>query len=332
MQPSGQALRHVQRQPAHVRVEEFEGEMNDNRNKSAWRGLIDSTKSFSHPAVGHHGLNRAGLHIARMATTEVAFVVRRALSGAPWRDALTRDGIAVIPEFADDETFADMQQEVRSALAATAERVPRPASRTQGFGPKIPFEGGFDRHDGAALNRFVHLDTPLLSRTQRFVSEQLAPFGAQAVGARSRPAKYAIQELLHYRDDDDLQKNTHRDTFQPALKLWYFLEDVRLEDGPFEYVRGSHRLNAARARWEYQRSVEASRKNATDRSGSFRVTDAELLAMNYALPESFPVQANTVVIANVRGFHRRASIQVDLARRVAIHASLRPSPFVPIPM
>jgi hypothetical protein len=305
--------------------------MQEIRDKSSWRGLFNTTKSFGHPAVGHQQLNRAGLHIARMATTGVVFSVRRALAGAPWRDALTHDGIAVLPHFADADTFSEMRREVRDVLAATAERVPRPVSRARGFGPKIPFDGGFDRHDGTALNRFVHLDTPLLSRTQRFVTERLAPFGAQAVGARPRPAKYAIQELLHSRDDADLQKDTHRDTFQPALKLWYFLEDVRVEDGPFEYVPGSHRLTASRVRWEYQRSVAASSPGATDRSGSFRVTDAELRAMNCGLPRSFPVEANTVVIANVRGFHRRAIVQADVARRVAIHASLRPSPFIPIP-
>lgn len=305
--------------------------MSDERRMGVWKGLVDGTKSFSHPLVGHPGLNRAGLHVARMATTDVAFAVRRLVSGAPFCDALTRDGIAVLPHFADAATFSEIQREVREALAETAERVPRPASRTRGFGPKIPFEGGFDRHDGAALNRFVHVDGPLLTRTHRFVVEKLAPLGARAVGERVKARKYAIQELLHYRDDDDLQKDTHRDTFQPALKLWYFIEDVRVEDGPFEYVRGSHRLTPARARWEYQHSVKASRPVASDRSGSFRITDDELRAMGLPLPEPFPVEANTVVIANVRGFHRRAAVQQEVARRVAIHASLRPTPFVPFP-
>ena len=47
--------------------------------------------------------------------------------------------------------------------------------------------------------------------------------------------------------------------------------------------------------------------------------------------ETFPVSANTLLVANVRGFHRRGLVTQERARRVAIHASLRPSAFVPIP-
>ena len=36
----------------------------------------------------------------------------------------------------------------------------------------------------------------------------------------------------------------HRDTFFRALKFWFFLRPVQREDGPFEYVPGSHRLDA----------------------------------------------------------------------------------------
>lgn len=292
---------------------------------------MGSTKSFDHSVVGHYGLNRAGLHVARMAAADATFRARRLLCGAPLRDALTRDGIVVLPNFAEAPAFAALQQEVRAALALAEVRIPRPATSGRGFGSKRPFDGGFDRHDGAALNRFLFLEGAELAQTRRFVETRLAPLGARAIGCLPKPQKYAIQELTHFRDDSDIQKVMHRDTFHPAVKLWYFIDDVDIEDGPFVYVRGSHRMTAARARWEYTRSVAASHPRATSRSGSFRVTEAELEAMGYPPEESFPVAANTVVLANVCGFHRRGDVERDGARRVAIHASLRPTPFVPFP-
>ena len=45
-----------------------------------------------------------------------------------------------------------------------------------------------------------------------------------------------FQRLQHVPDDNDEQKVIHSDTFFPAIKYWYFPEDVMEADGPFHYV------------------------------------------------------------------------------------------------
>src|SRR4051812_24305252 len=72
-----------------------------------------------------------------------------------------------------------------------------------------------------------------------------------------------------------IRRDLHRDTFQPAIKLWYFLDEVAQDDGPFEYVPGSHRMTRRRLRWEYRRALAAVAPGG-DRGGSFRVGDSDL--------------------------------------------------------
>ena len=67
-----------------------------------------------------------------------------------------------------------------------------------------------------------------------------------------------------------------------------------------------------------------------DPQGSFRVTAKELDAMRMERPRPVPVAANTLVVADTRGFHHRTVGQPGTRRR-AIHAVLRREPFALTP-
>jgi hypothetical protein len=297
------------------------------------RSILTSAKSFADPWVGNPTLNRLGLHPARIALANSMLRLRRLQSGprdqAPELTTLYRDGVVVLENFLPSAHFGRLQSEVREVCAQAARRHPIQESTEKGFGRKKPFDGGFDRYDGGTLNRFHEITeerTPCCAALLR--SETLRQYCQLAAGYRFRPAKVWIGEIINgdQRDNPDDQKRFHRDTFHSATKLWYFTEDVAQEQGPFSYVPGSHRMNRERYRWEYHRSVEAARKN---RGGAFRITEEELGELGLPAPRTFPVKANTLVIADVRGFHRRGDAEPG-SRRVALHASFRPSPFVPV--
>jgi hypothetical protein len=55
--------------------------------------------------------------------------------------------------------------------------------------------------------------------------------------------------------------------------------------------------------------------------GSYRASEEELIAMNFKL-EPITVKANTLVIANVAGFHSRGEVETEYTRN-AIHGSIR---------
>lgn len=128
----------------------------------------------------------------------------------------------------------------------------------------------------------------------------------------------------------DPQTMFHSDTFHATAKAWFFLRDVAVEDGPFCYVPGSHRITSAREEWERAASqAAAAHANPHHAAGSFRAEATDLDAMGYPAPEVFAVKANTLVVADTHGFHARG-ISHRPSTRLAIYGSLRGNPFAPV--
>jgi hypothetical protein len=300
------------------------------------RSLFGGQQHFADPWVGAASFNRLGGHLSRMLVSQAAASLRiaRARTGSTVEDAartLERDGVAVIEDFVDTQSHRALRDEVVAQLTALESRVPIPESADRGFGPRRPFPGGFDRFDGSTLNRYVDIDPRVHPLASRFVQEQrLTRLVHHAIGTRLAAKKASIYLTVQGDEErnPDVQKELHRDTFQPAIKFWYFLEKVTLAQGPFEYVIGSHLLTPARLRWEYRRSVEASRRGSRDKGGSFRIDEQALQSLGLDLPRPFEVRENSLVIADVRGFHRRAHGAFG-SRRVSIYGNVRPRPFVP---
>lgn len=286
--------------------------------------------------VGSPLLNRVGLHAARIALTDVALGLRRrglAPRGVPPElDGLVRDGVAVIPDILPPAQFDAMRAEVRAALAELERRHGWPVDEAErGFGRKRPFDGGFDRYDGGTLNRFLDVSearTPLTAAAVR--DPRIARLCSVASGFHHRPARFQIYQTIHGDEagNPDPQRATHRDTFHSTIKLWLFLDDATVESGPFMYAPGSHRMTAARYRWEHARACAASRADVPDRDGSFRAGADDLATLGLAPPRAYPVLANTLVIADVRGFHRRGDAAAGVGR-LALYANLRLWPFAP---
>lgn len=137
-----------------------------------------------------------------------------------------------------------------------------------------------------------------------------------------------VQRLHNKRNDGDVQKILHSDTFFPCIKWWYFPNKVDVEDGPFAYVIGSHKFTESMARFIYEQSILITKNEIDTRrtyghaEGSLRMFDEEVEKMG--LKESkFAVPENTLVVANVHGFHRRSEIMKEESFRDAIHGSIR---------
>jgi hypothetical protein len=143
-----------------------------------------------------------------------------------------------------------------------------------------------------------------------------------------------IQQSDSEQGPRDSQKDLHSDTFHPCIKAWLYLDAADASNGPFEFVPGSQRLTWRRLRWEYQQSLEASRhgterKSARYWDGSFRVKEAELVEMGLGSPVSLRVPPNTLLIANVRGFHRRGKA-LAAKPRLSLWMQSRDNPFNPL--
>ena len=136
-----------------------------------------------------------------------------------------------------------------------------------------------------------------------------------------------VQRLPSRPNDGDIQKRYHSDVFFPCIKFWYFPWEVKISDGPFHYTKYSSQptkeildfftresIAVANGTWNKQR-------NKGHGEGSFRIFKEELDEMNLFM-EPQPVKENTLVFANVSGFHCRGEVS-QLHIRNALHGTIR---------
>lgn len=118
----------------------------------------------------------------------------------------------------------------------------------------------------------------------------------------------------------DTQGVWHTDFSAPVYKAFYYVSDVSVTDGPFEYLEGSHRANPARLALDYRSSIRA----ASDRKGN-RHSRRPVRVEHRFLPEqllkkrvSVSAPANTLIIANTYGYHRRGNLAPGRSRAIVV--------------
>ena len=277
--------------------------------------LATGAKSFvDNPLIGSRRLNEAGLHIARLKLAHaMAWSRRRRLAGLTEpadRAAFDRDGFVIKSDFLPAEVFEQLREQIRGYRGPAREMV-----------------------QGDAITRRLALDPEALAampEVRAFLDNAVFRGLVRYVGSYdSQPLCY-IQTILARRfpGQRDPQLSLHADTFHPTVKAWFFLEDVALDDGPFTYVPGSHRLTPERIAWEWRRSVDARNAERLTARGSFRIEADELASLHLPEPQRFAVPANTLVVADTFGFHARGAAERE-STRVEIWAYGRRNPYLP---
>lgn len=280
--------------------------------------LLGGVKSFeANPVLGSPLLNRRGLHIARKRLALRMGARRRArladALGAAERAAFDRDGYLAIPDFLPPAEFAALRAEIL-------------AHRT----PAREFA------DGYTLTRLIPLDARTLRDLPAARAALLGPryqgLHAYAGSVRSAPHLFVQTVFSGVRDAPvDVQSHWHSDTFHPTVKSWLFLTDVAEGEAGFTYVPGSHRPTRRHLAWERRVSIGAATSaDRMTREGSLRIEETTLARLGYPPPRKLAVAANTLVIADTSGLHRRG-IATGTACRIAIWAYGRGSPFWPWP-
>jgi len=275
-------------------------------------GVLGAQKSFAaNPIIGSHRLNLWGLHRRRVAVAARMTRFRRALMWDVPGDVkadYARDGVVMREDFLPPDDFKRLREEAFE----------RP-------------HHAFDQRQGGAVTRLAPIfpggTAPLAARAVRSKPIRSA---LNYLAGRGGVSSNFIQAIFVEPDGaPDPQTRLHADTFHATSKFWLTLEDVALEDGPFGYVFGSHRLTPERLAWEYEQSVFATTEEGrAQRHGSFRIDVDALEAMGFAPERPLPAPANTPIVADTFGFHRR----IPAARpgtRVALYGYLRRGPFPP---
>ncbi len=96
----------------------------------------------------------------------------------------------------------------------------------------------------------------------------------------------------------------HQDTYSSVAKGFIYLQDIDLDDAPFEYLEGSYQDAAFRSSLTNKAIIEGD----THSSGSTRLRNNELeMALQKFKLNSFTGPRGTFVIANTSGYHRKGA-------------------------
>ena len=279
--------------------------------------VFTAEKSFrKNPVIGSESLNRRGLHRRRVALAAAMSERRRERLARhidpAERAAFDRDGFVIRRNALPDDLLRAVREEIAT--------VPRAA---------------WQMRQGQTVNRVMPLPATADGSAVRALGEWArSPSVHNLVGYAAGRSGHIITSLQTIAvdpasGDADPQADLHADTFHPTAKFWLFLHDVGPEDGPFSYVPGSHKLTPQRLEWEHAQALRAT--NQADRhhaAGSFRLPEAELGSLGYGGVEMFPVEGNTLVVADTYGFHRRTpSLRPTI--RTSLYGILRRNPFLP---
>ncbi|MFS1523007.1 phytanoyl-CoA dioxygenase family protein [Microbulbifer sp. 2304DJ12-6] len=283
--------------------------------------LLSWGKSFkNNPIIGNYWLNRCGLHVARVILAHFLFRLRilllSPLVSKEDRKDFLENGFILKKDFLPEEQFSKLSIALKNYKGVIREIVEGTTLTQRAF---------MDYYSRQQTPEFCQLvRNPYLDRLMRYSS------------SKNRPPFFFIENLCNHANvapRPDPQRDMHADTFHPCVKAWLYIDGTDDQNGPYIYVPGSHRLSWRRLKWEYRQSLKACQKGPLrDKGrywdGSFRVNDTALAEMGLSA-EKLCVPANTLLIANVYGFHRRGEASAK-SNRMTIWMQARDNPFNPL--
>jgi hypothetical protein len=277
--------------------------------------LFGGAKSFvGNPLLGSATLNGWGLHTTRVrlahAATQLRWWLLAPLAAAELRQRFRTQGYLVLENYLPPADFERLKVAIEACRAEVREM-----------------------RQGDTLTLRVLLDDDALVALppcRALLARKEFINLLRYCAATLRWPHFYVQCIKHGASHDP-QKDLHADTFHPTMKAWLFLSDADVRNGPFTFVPGSQRPTAARLAWEREQSLCAGGGNRYSAKGSLRIAEAELSRLGLPPAVALSVRANTLVIANTHGFHRRGDAPPG-SSRLEIYASSRSNPFLPLPL
>lgn len=266
--------------------------------KNPW--IYTNHKAHNRPPLNEMYPASRGLHAFRRYFSQMAHQ-HRAKDGNKKFD---REGLVVIEKFASARWLKGAREELEA------------------------FPVGVNKQPHNILTQNQDVASMLNKISEKSYDHIVKCLGGETKEIRKKFEQNTFAQRVHNKPEDgDHQKYAHVDTFFPAIKWWWFPDEVKLEHGPFHYAKGSCYPTDTYLDWIFHESMNIIEgkypkwKGKDHMEGSYRASEEELIAMEFEL-EPITVKANTLVIANVAGFHSRGEVKQEYIRN-AIHGSIR---------
>ena len=230
-------------------------------------------------------------------------------------EILQRDGILIVPNFLPPETFAQLRDYYQACYARRAEVID-PAREA--------INATYAEYFSNVEEFYCRCDSPITDR--HFSHNQMILELVTASTRSPMPGAVSVHFWAHRKlhpkvSAEDLKimyptHALHADVPYPSMKVFFYLNDVDARNGAFSFAVGSHRLTFRRLKLEYKLST-LSKRGRPD--GTISEVEATALGLLGA-----PVcgRANTLIIFNAMGFHKRGDFH-DTRPRETIHMDFR---------
>jgi hypothetical protein len=270
--------------------------------------------------INNYDMNKKGLHIYRIILAKRIEEYRRRKYSFQneYTDTWENDGIIIIPDFLEHTEY--------SSIKNLADQ-------------KIKDSEKF------------YLDLSSNKKFQEIVSmAAAAPSNISSLG--SERIEFDVI------DTEEEQYNLHSDTFQPCVKVFYYINEIKEDEGPFCFVKGSTKVdNPKLLKWLYDAScislddssdllyeilpaklgvssVDTWGKNESTtfsprlgRNVGDDILNQRLNNMDLPIIQPIIGKGNTLVIANTSGFHRRGRAKQGVIR-TTLRSGQRFNPFI----
>ena len=253
-------------------------------------------------------LNALGYHILRIAVFQLSFGLRKKRTLTDPRakkilDEVLTQGISVIPNFFPQEIFNKIRQEYESlSLPVVNERAPRIVRQNvigDGIKTVAPV---LEEH--LAKNPLINSIVAAAMRQDIDVVPSVAiekgQFSQEDLGSEST----------------DKADNLHFDVSYPTVKCFMYLNDVDEKNAAFRFARRSQKMTLARLWMEYKMSVPFWLWSKEDRIKVTPEVKRSFIDSHGMTLDSINGKANTLIIANTMGLHRRGDYSTTTPREM----------------
>lgn len=267
--------------------------------------------------------NKLGFQVFRFIGKNLEYALRPkpAVSSDPAKlKTFERDGILQIENFLSPEDWANVRREYDNVKDQLVFKAYKPS----------------DQYSMRVARVFLN-DTPdKFPDTLRILGDNKLLHDLAGITIRRNTAslKPVLTYLILEKDsntsfDDDIENILHADVHYPTVKAFFYLSPVSRHNGAYVYAKGSHKISWERLKFEYNHSVRVTKLRRGDkdidpkyldkRGDALRniITPEEKKAMGIQ-EEYYTGDANTILISNNRGFHRRGEFDANQKRELIL--------------
>ena len=274
------------------------------KSKNIWDYFFSKNHILPSPIA-----NKVGLPVIRTFVSDILIKLRRLKYCRPKNDyekQLVDDGIVVIPNFLPTQDFIKLKKEFNQVFSESQkiEVIEKGSGKVETLTVTTEDSKNFSMLENFSKNKEL---IRLVS-----VGEGIYPV--------EQIKKLNLENSTFGDPKGDADENVkfHCDVHFDSHKILYYISDVTEEDAPFIYCKKSHKNNFQRMWYEFKRGqLKDSYKN------SYRIEnhlDKKFFA-NYfkkMMENKYKVTSpeNTLIIANVHGFHKRGEALKDKKRSI----------------